>query len=97
GSQGHRLWRFFDLNQPSPATINAADLASVAAGGAIADRSGFNRPFNGNHYGTFYLEQENSTGKSNYHFFQANLRVNGWHGVSSMVNFVWSNSMDNSS
>src|SRR5438445_2780691 len=45
GSQGHRLWRFFDLNQPSAATINAADLASVAAGGSIADFSGFNRQF----------------------------------------------------
>ena len=97
GSQGHRLWRFFDLNQPSAATINAADLASVAAGGSIADFSGFNRPFNGNPYGTFYLEQENSTGKSNYHSLQASLRVNGWHGVSSMVNFVWSKSLDNSS
>jgi outer membrane receptor protein involved in Fe transport len=97
GSQGHRLWRFFDLNQPSAATINAADLASVAAGGSIADFSGFNRPYNGNPYGTFYLEQENSTGKSNYNSLQASLRVNGWHGVSSIVNFVWSKSLDNSS
>jgi hypothetical protein len=103
GSQGHRLWRFFDLNQPDAATINAADLASVAAGGSIADFSGFNRPFGGgfgppgNTYGTFYLEQENSTGKSNYNSLQASLRVNGWHGVSSIANFVWSKSMDNSS
>jgi hypothetical protein len=27
GSQGHRLWRFFDLGQPSAAAINAADVA----------------------------------------------------------------------
>ena len=103
GSQGHRLWRFFDLNQPSAATINAADLASVAAGGSIADFSGFNRPFGGgfgppgNTYGTFYLEQENSTGKSNYNSLQASLRLNRWHGVTSIVNFVWSKSLDNSS
>ena len=25
GSQGHKLFRFFDLNQPSQATITAAD------------------------------------------------------------------------
>jgi len=97
GSQGHRLWRFFDLNQPSAATINAADLASVDGGGSIADFSGFNRPFNSNPYGTFYLEQQNSTGKSNYNSLQASLRITGWHGVTSIVNFVWSKSLDNSS
>jgi hypothetical protein len=97
GSQGHRLWRFFDLNQPSAATINAADLASIAAGGSIADFSGFNRPYNGNPYGTYYLEQENSSGKSNYNSLQASLRVNGWHGITSIVNFTWSKSLDNSS
>ena len=97
GSQGHRLWRFFDLNQPSAAAINAADLASIAAGGSIADFSGFNRPYNGNPYGTYYLEQENSTGKSNYNSLQASLRITGWHGVTSITNFVWSKSLDNSS
>ena len=97
GSEGHRLWRFFDLNQPSSATINAADLASVAGGGSIADFSGFNRPYNGNPYGTFYLEQENSTGQSNYNSFQASLRITAWHGLTSITNFVWSKSLDNSS
>jgi hypothetical protein len=97
GSQGHRLWRFFDLNQPSAAQINAADLASVAAGGKIADFSGFNRPFNGNPYGTYYLEQQNSTGKSNYNSLQTQFRLTGWHGVTSIVNYVWSRSLDNSS
>src|SRR5580704_9043498 len=27
GSQGHHLWRFFDISQPSEAAINSADLA----------------------------------------------------------------------
>src|SRR5208283_5621668 len=31
GSQGHRLWRFFDLNQPSQAAITASDLACTPA------------------------------------------------------------------
>ena len=93
GSQGHRLWRFFDLNQPSSATINAVDVAC----GCIEDFSGAARPFNGNPYGTFYLEQENSTGKSNYNSLQASLRVTGWHGITSIANFVWSKSLDNSS
>jgi carboxypeptidase family protein/TonB-dependent receptor-like protein len=98
GSQGHRLWRFFDLNQPSAATINAVDLARVAGGGTITDFSGAARPFGGSaNYGTYYLEQQNSTGKSNYNSLQASLRVNGWHGITSIVNFVWAKSLDNSS
>ncbi len=98
GSQGHRLWRFFDLNQPSATTINQCDLGLIAGCTfGIHDFSNAARPYGGNPYGTYYLEQENSSGQSNYNSFQASLRLNGWHGVTSMVNFVWSKSMDNSS
>lgn len=93
GSQGHRLWRFFDLGQPSIAAINAADLAC----NCINDYSSVARPFAGNPYGAFYVLQENSTGQSNYNSLQAQLRVNGWHGVTSTVNYVYSRSLDNSS
>jgi hypothetical protein len=108
GSQGHRLFRFFDINQPGNAAVTAADIANANAtpgcvvGGAIV--AGPNcildfavpRVF-GNPAGSIYIFQENSTGKSNYNSLQASLRVNGWHGVSSVVNYVWSRSLDNSS
>lgn len=103
GSQGHRLWRFFDLNQPSAATINQCDLGLLpsCAGGGIQDFGSAARPFGGygtgNPYAAYYVMQENSTGKSNYNSLQASLRMNGWHGVTSMVNFVWAKSLDNSS
>jgi hypothetical protein len=109
GSQGHRLWRFFDINQPTNATITAADIANanstpgcVAGGVPIAGPTcildfGAPRVFSNTPTGTFYIFQENSSGKSNYNSLQASLRVNGWHGVTSFVNFVWSRSMDNSS
>jgi hypothetical protein len=107
GSQGHRLWRFFDLAQPSAAQINAVDLACTAAvgsnciydfgGGPTGQPFGANRPLNGNPYNAFYVLQENSTGKSNYNALQASLRITGWHGVTSIVNYVWSKSLDNSS
>jgi len=93
GSQGHRLWRFFDLGQPSTAAINAADLAC----NCINDFSIAARPLAGNPYGAFYVLQENSSGKSNYNSLQASFRVNGWHGVTSIVNYAWSKSLDNSS
>jgi hypothetical protein len=93
GSQGHRLWRFFDISQPSTAAINAADVAC----NCIKDFGNAARPLAGNPYGAFYVLQENSSGKSNYNSFQASFRVNGWHGVTSIVNYVWSKSLDNSS
>jgi outer membrane receptor protein involved in Fe transport len=93
GSQGHRLWRFFDISQPSEAQINAADIAC----NCINDFGGAARPLNGNTYGAFYVLQENSTGKSNYNSLQVQYRINGWHGLTSIVNYVWSKSLDNSS
>ncbi|MGC2473208.1 MAG: TonB-dependent receptor [Candidatus Sulfotelmatobacter sp.] len=106
GSQGHRLWRFFDINQPSTATINACDLGTLpastgCAAGTLQDFGQANRPFGGygigNPYGAYYVMQENSTGKSNYNSLQASLRINSWHGITSIANYVWSKSLDNSS
>ena len=101
GAQGHRLWRFFDISQPSLAQITASDcpngIATCAATGAITGAYSVPRNFGSNPYGAFYILQENSTGKSNYNAIQTSLRVNGWHGVTSIVNYVWSKSLDNSS
>ncbi len=106
GSQGHRLFRFFDINQPSQAAINAADcpqgLATCATTGAIQD-FGVPRPYAfpaggfNTAAGSTYVFQENSTGKSNYNSLQASLRVTNYHGFMSIVNYVWSKSLDNSS
>ena len=105
GSQGHRLWRFFDISQPGQAQITACDLgnpnnlpALVSCDGppAIHDY-GVPRNFGDNPYGSIYILQENSTGKSNYNALQTSFRVNSWHGVTSILNFARSRSMDNSS
>ena len=101
GSQGHRLWRFFDISQPSQDQITASDcpngIATCASDGAITGAYSVPRNYSGNPYGAFYVLRENSTGKSNYHALQTSFKVNSWHGVTSVVNFVWSRSMDNSS
>jgi outer membrane receptor protein involved in Fe transport len=96
GSQGHRLWRFFDLNQPSAATINAVDQ-SVGFQDFGSDARPFGGYGTGNPYASYYVMQENSTGKSNYNSLQASLRINSWRGLTSSVNFVYSKSLDNSS
>jgi hypothetical protein len=87
------LWRFFDISQPSTAQINAADIAC----GCINDFGGAARPLNSNPYGAFYVLQQNSTGKSNYNALQTSFRITGWHGVTSILNYVYSKSLDNSS
>jgi hypothetical protein len=95
GSQGHRLFRFFDLNQPSQATITACDLGQLGCTAGIND---FAVPRNfGFPGGASYIFQENSTGSSNYNSLQASLRINNYHGFMSIVNYVWSKSLDNSS
>ncbi|MGD1216083.1 MAG: carboxypeptidase regulatory-like domain-containing protein [Terriglobales bacterium] len=103
GSEGHRLWRFFDLSQPSNAQVWAADCAGQPVTypnpcplGTINNGT-VPRNYSSNPYGTVYLYQQNSTAKSNYNALQTSFRVNGWHGITSVVNFVWSRSMDNSS
>jgi Carboxypeptidase regulatory-like domain/TonB-dependent Receptor Plug Domain len=112
GSQGHRLWRFFDISQPSQAQITAFDIANAQANVNTQDGnpcypnggpgciSSYGVPRNyipNNPYGTFYLLQENSSGKSNYNALQASLRITNWHGITSIANYVWSRSLDNSS
>jgi hypothetical protein len=94
GSQGHRLFRFFDINQPSQATITASDLGCDCINDVSVPR---NFPSAGSNYGAFYIFQENSTGKSNYNSLQASLHVVNYHGLMSIVNYVWSKSLDNSS
>ena len=98
GSQGHRLFRYFDISQPSLGTITTTDLTTpcgTTAPPCIHD-FGVPRTF-GFPDGSFYILQENSTGKSNYNSLQASVHVNGWRGITSIVNYVWSRSLDNSS
>jgi hypothetical protein len=102
GSQGHRLFRFYDLNQPTNAEVTAADcpfgIATCATTGTIQDFT-VPRPFAASvaSIGAFYIYQEKSTGVSNYNSLQSSLKINSWRGLTSTVNYVYSRSIDNSS
>jgi outer membrane receptor protein involved in Fe transport len=123
GSEGHRLFRFVDLNQPGNAAITASDIAfaatndfsfpnpanpngppitgpcltaGVPTGGPGCIMSA-PRPFGNNAFGATFVNQEQTSAKSNYNSLQASLRVNGWHGITSIMNYVWSHSLDNAS
>ena len=94
GSNGHKLFRFRDLNQPTQADITTADLAcNCINDGSVPRRyqtlTGFS-PF-------FYLNYQEASANSTYNALQTSLRVNDWHGFTSTVNYTWSHSIDDAS
>ena len=94
GSNGHKLFRFRDINQPTQADITAADLACACINDGSVPRRfsgapGFS-PF-------FYINYQESSANSNYNALQTSLRVNDWHGFTSTLNYVWSHSIDDAS
>ena len=115
GSQGHRLLRFVDLNQPSQGVIDSSDITFAQGnvstptlnfpsapcfpngGPGCIPSYGAPRVYGNNPYGAFYVLQEQSSARSNYNSLQTSLKVNGWHGITSMVNYVWSHSLDTAS
>ncbi len=110
GSQGHRLFRFYDINQPTNAIVTQCDTGiPTPLPGCVPGNVGANdyyvpRPFSSPYFGgnmtqegAVYIFQEKSTGKSNYNSLQVSFKVNGWHGITSALNYVYSKSLDNSS
>jgi hypothetical protein len=89
GAIGTKLFQFLDINQPNHAQITAADLGCDCINGYGVPRTVAPN--------FFYLNQEQSSANSNYHSLQASLHTNGWHGLTSQVNFVWSHSIDDAS
>jgi hypothetical protein len=90
GSQGHKLFRFRDINQPSQAQIDAADLACNCILDFNAPRVFAASPF-------FYINYEESSANSNYNALQTSLRINQWRGLTSTFNYTWSHSIDDAS
>jgi len=88
GSNGHKLLRFRDINQPNQAQITAADLDC----GCINDASIRVLPTS-----LFYVYWMEAAGNSTYNSLQGSLRVNDWHGLTSTLNYNWSHSIDDSS
>ncbi|HMI51804.1 MAG TPA: carboxypeptidase regulatory-like domain-containing protein [Candidatus Saccharimonadales bacterium] len=91
GSNGHKLYRFRDINQPSQAMITAADL-----GCDCSSDYGVPRVFQ-NTSNLFYINYEESSANSSYNSLQTSYRINDWHGVTSTLNYTWSHSIDDAS
>jgi len=92
GAQGHKLYRFRDLNQPSQSAINQADLNCGCIN--IYGSPFLTGPYN--FAGIFFNYQETSA-NSSYNALQTSLRINQWHGLTSSINYSWSHSLDDAS
>jgi hypothetical protein len=90
GSNGHKLLRFRDINQPTQAQIDAADVACNCINIYSVPRHYPTSPF-------FYINYQESSANSNYNALQTSLRVTDWHGFTTTLNYTWSHSIDDAS
>ncbi|MBZ5528666.1 MAG: TonB-dependent receptor [Acidobacteriia bacterium] len=102
GSNGHKLLRFRDINQPSQAEITAADLATTCPNPApppltvpcVADWS-VPRHLSASPF--WYINWEEASANSTYNSLQLSWKINNWKGLSSTASFNWSHSIDDAS
>lgn len=84
GSQGRKLFRYRDINQP----INpAVSMARPFDNGPFAPSGGT----------FFYVNQIETTSSSHYDSLQTTLRLRNVRGFTSNINYTWSHSIDNAS
>ena len=97
GSQGRHLFHFRDLNQFNNV---AGSVDSCGNGQTIS--YGY-QCFPTYSVGTYtdiplyYINQIETSAYSNYNSAQATLKVQGWRGVTSTLNYTWAHSIDNAS
>jgi len=84
GSLGTRLFRYRDINQPVNPAVSSA-------------RPFDNGPFAPSGGTFFYVNHLETTSNSNYNALQTSLTVRERHGITSMINYTWSHSIDNAS
>ena len=84
GSQGRKLFRYRDINQPiDPATSTARPFD--------------NGPFAPSGGTFYYVNLLESSSASNYNGLQASLNLQNRHGINSAFNFTYGHSIDNAS
>ncbi len=107
GSQGHKLFRFRDINQPTAAQIFASDCplggtpGQPCTGSAITPSYSvprfFAQPGNLNPSPFYYINYLEGAANSVYNSLQTSWRIDNWHGLTSTLNYTWSHSIDDAS
>jgi outer membrane receptor protein involved in Fe transport len=118
GTQGRKLQRIVDLNQPSQAAITASDVAcagglGIPLAGCTSVQRNFNNsgsafvlPGQDNNAAVmstfapqtpFYLQQLQTSARSSYNSLQASVTQRNWHGITQVINYTWSHTIDDAS
>ena len=91
GSQGHKLFRFRDINQPTLAQIQQFDNPLNGGDQCYCVPRFFpNSPY-------YYINYQETSANSLYNSLQTSWRIDNWHGLTSSVNYTWSHSIDDAS
>ena len=93
GSQGHKLFRFRDINQPTQSQISQFDYTTDGGGGDACYC--VPRYFPGSPY--YYINYFEGSANSIYNSLQVSYQINNWHGLTSTFNYNWSHSLDDAS
>jgi hypothetical protein len=84
GSQGRKLFRYRDINQPANPSVSSA-------------RPFDNGPFAPSGGTFFYVNHLETSANSSYHALQTSFTLRNRRGWTSMINYTWSHSIDNAS
>jgi hypothetical protein len=84
GSQGRKLFRYRDINQPVNPSVSSA-------------RPFDNGPFAPSGGTFFYVNHLETTANSSYNALQTSFTLRNRRGWTSMINYTWSHSIDNAS
>ena len=84
GSNGSKLFRYRDINQPIDPSVSTA-------------RPFDNGPFAPSGGTFFYVNRLETTAHSNYNALQTSFTLRNRHGWTAMINYTWSHSIDNAS
>jgi len=98
GSQGRKLLRVLDLNQPTQAQITAADLAcNCINDGTLRKFSNLAPMSSLEPFQPFYVNDLEAEATSNYNSLQASLTQHNFHGLTNQIAYTWSHSIDTAS
>jgi hypothetical protein len=97
GSQGRHLYHFRDLNQFNNV---AGSVDSCGNGQTITYGEQCFPTYSVGSYMNiplYYINQIETSALSNYNSAQASLKVQGWRGLTSTLNYTWAHSIDDAS
>ena len=90
GSQGHKLFRFRDINQPTLSQIQQFDYTQAGDQCYCVPRFFASSPY-------YYINYQESSANSIYNSLQTSWRIDNWHGLTSSLSYTWSHSIDDAS